>query len=890
MKIPKNKIAAITIAIFFILSMTASMTLIPNTNAHTPPWNIPTEAFCNASPNPCAVGQQITIGIWMNEPPPDASGQYGDRWAGLTVKVTLPDGTTTALGPFTTDDTGGTVAYYTPATVGNYTFQMSFPGQTLAGKNLAPGQTNPFIGDSYEASISNVATLTVGTTSASTLPFNPLPTSYWTRPINAENPNWSVIGGNYLGLGSLYTQTYNVSCNYNAWSAAPLTAHILWTKPDAFGGTVGGEFGSSETGNFYTNREYEDPFQPIIMNGILYYTMFPESTNVPAGWAAVNLQTGQTIWTKNTTQILRCGQLLDYVTPNQYGCTAYLWSMPQGNTLTGVTSGQVRTNPLADLEMWDAMTGTYICSITGFPVGSSSMYFTEDATGDLIVYWINSTGTYGTSHYAQDLVEWNSTLCINLNSPNPYGSIANGVLGPPVADDWDLRPLTGATLSYIKGVEYATPLPYNLSSGLIPSGWAIDGINSGVVIMIATNALNGEYQTGFEFETGYSQATGQQIWIANRTETPFTRLYGPTFFMDGDGVYTVFNFDTFAVVGYSDTTGAQLWNIVLPNPDAYDSLALYAMIVNSTLYMYGLGGDIYAINILTGAVLWHQTTTAVLGSSGYNTPYGVWTTYSQGLSTIIADGVIILGSGHEYSPPLFRGAQELALNTTNGQPIWNLLAFNPSTPSAISDGVLVFLNDYDNQLYALGQGTTKTTVTAPDVGVTTATPVTITGTVTDISAGSQQNAVAMNFPNGLPCVSDASMSQFMEAVYEQQPMPTNMTGVPVTISVTDSNGNHYNIGTAISSPTTGFYSLTWTPTIPGNFTVTATFAGTQAYYGSYAQAAFCASPPAPTAAPTATPVTGLASTGTVMLGVAAVIIVIIICVAVLAVLMLRKRP
>ena len=71
---------------------------------------------------------------------------------------------------------------------------------------------------------------------------------------------------------------------------------------------------------------------------------------------------------------------------------------------------------------------------------------------------------------------------------------------------------------------------------------------------------------------------------------------------------------------------------------------------------------------------------------------------------------------------------------------------------------MTILNAYDNQIYAYGMGPSKTTVTAPDVGVTTATPVTITGTVMDISAGSQQNAVAANFPNGLPCVSDASMS------------------------------------------------------------------------------------------------------------------------------------
>jgi hypothetical protein len=218
------------------------------------------------------------------------------------------------------------------------------------------------------------------------------------------------------------------------------------------------------------------------------------------------------------------------------------------------------------------------------------------------------------------------------------------------------------------------------------------------------------------------------------------------------------------------------------------------------------------------------------------------------------------------------------------------MSFDVTNPMAISDGIGLVLNAYDNQIYAYGMGPSKTTVCAPDVGVTTATPITITGTVTDISAGSQQQAVAANYPNGLPCVSDASMSQWMEHVYMQQPMPTNATGVPVTIAVTDKNGNCYDIGTTTTDPTTGLFSLNWTPIIPGNYTVTATFAGTQSYYGSSAQTAFYASSPAPTAAPTATPVTGLASTASLELGIAAIIIVIVIIGVVLALLMMRKHP
>jgi hypothetical protein len=124
----------------------------------------------------------------------------------------------------------------------------------------------------------------------------------------------------------------------------------------------------------------------------------------------------------------------------------------------------------------------------------------------------------------------------------------------------------------------------------------------------------------------------------------------------------------------------------------------------------------------------------------------------------------------------------------------------------------------------------------------------------DISAGSEQHAVAVNFPNGLPCVSDASMTQFMEAVYMQQPMPTNVTGVPVSIYVLDSNNNYREIGTTTTNAM-GSYGLTWTPDIPGNFMVIATFAGSESYYGSsastyfYASEAVSAATPEPTQAP-----------------------------------------
>ena len=67
---------------------------------------------------------------------------------------------------------------------------------------------------------------------------------------------------------------------------------------------------------------------------------------------------------------------------------------------------------------------------------------------------------------------------------------------------------------------------------------------------------------------------------------------------------------------------------------------------------------------------------------------------------------------------------------------------------AVADGIAVYWNNYDAQVYAIGKGPSQTTVSAPGSGVTMDGTVTITGTVIDISAGTKQNEQAARFPNG----------------------------------------------------------------------------------------------------------------------------------------------
>jgi hypothetical protein len=310
------------------------------------------------------------------------------------------------------------------------------------------------------------------------------------------------------------------------------------------------------------------------------------------------------------------------------------------------------------------------------------------------------------------------------------------------------------------------------------------------------------------------------------------------------------------------------------------------------IVVWGFGGDVWGLNETTGAILWDFNTNSVNGSPGEETPYGVnplWIFTDFAIGGEGPTTTMYLPEGHEYAPPLFHDCQILAINVETGKVTWNELGFF-DVSLAIADGIVTTLNCYDGQIYGFGMGPSATTVTAPDVGVTTAAPIVIRGTVTDISPGSKQEVVAANYPNGLPCVSDASESQFMATVYQQQPVQSNVTGVPVTLTDIDPNGNYETIGTTTTSGYTGFYSLTWTPPIAGNYTITATFAGSNSYWGSYSQTAIYASGAAATPAPAATPQSLTpVSNDVIGLGIAAIVVIIVIG-AVLALLMLRKRP
>ncbi|MCL1977470.1 MAG: hypothetical protein FWG55_05145, partial [Candidatus Bathyarchaeota archaeon] len=90
------------------------------------------------------------------------------------------------------------------------------------------------------------------------------------------------------------------------------------------------------------------------------------------------------------------------------------------------------------------------------------------------------------------------------------------------------------------------------------------------------------------------------------------------------------------------------------------------------------------------------------------------------------------------------------------------------------------------------------------------------------------------FPNGVPAVSDASMSEWMLYVYKQFEQPMDITGLPIQIVAIDPSGEYITIGTT-TSDASGRYSLEFTPTTTGKYIIYAFFSGSDSYYGSDAQ-------------------------------------------------------
>jgi outer membrane protein assembly factor BamB len=879
----KGKTMAILIATILTISMTASLSTTQNTFGQVYPpkgTHIPTYAYLNVAPNPVGVGQTVNVNFFLATPMETV--EYA---VNMTVRMTQPDGTVKTLGPFTSDLTGGSFTNVVPDQVGTYSFQFFYGGQTL-------GTNSPWSGLINDPSESTVVTLTVQEepVQPKTYPFTPLPTSYWQTPVTAQNvQNWYTLTGAWLGYGSVsFAQTggYNVSSFYNPYTASVNSGHVLWTKPWAEGGVVGGDFGGNEQDSHYwSTSQYQPKYAPVVMNGILYSTWYTTTTSYSNGIRAVDLYTGQDLWVINTTNALRCGMNVNAKMINQYGVVGpYIWTT--GSLPASDTGGVPIVSTGTQWNMYDGLTGKYVLSV----VNGSALTLRTDENGNMIGYFINNTAGTEMTHptFSQNVPVTNTgphLTAINM-------TVAIGQSG----QQWN--PRVNTVRSMDSGEMWSVPVATSISG--VPIGptysLALNSITGNELVLtggfVHGQGVGGE-QAGWLIVSTMDMNTGAQLFTKNITQTDTAALlpYTRTTVAYGNGLIVIANDVNYVVAAFDTSTGTKRWETTLTGlnggePNHYDLFSLKPYFGKEAIFWEGLGGDLWAINIGDGKLRWYTNTTQLIGDPGIETPYDIWPLWVFSSSCVSTD-VAYFAVGHEYNPPLFHGAQLIAVNCTDGSLVWSELDTSV-TSTEISYGILLSLNAYDNQIYAFGKGPSAMTVTAPTVGVTTNTPITITGTIMDVSAGSKQNAVAANFPHGLPCISDESQSKWMEYVYQQQVKPTHTTGVLVTISVIDSNHNERAIGTTTSDDA-GSFGFTWTPDISGDYQITASFAGSESYWPSSATTYAHASE-ASTPAPTAELQQGLAKTSDLLTYMTAGVIAIIIAIAIVGFLILRKHP
>ena len=883
----KNKTATL-ITLFLMLTATISLIVLPNANAAGTKQTYP---VIGATPNPVGVNQETLILIGITDA--TSSALYG--WTGLTVTVKKPDGSTETLnngGPgYTTDSTGLTGVVYTPSMTGNYTLQLHFPQQvTAVGSGGFFGVTIP-PNTTMLASDSIVITLVVQEERIQTQPGYPLPTEYWTRPVDDQLREWSSIDGNWLQTPPNFLAFGN--------ALAPDSAHILWTTPLTSGGQVGGtldpsqeiltqtsQSGQSGQVGYDTGDAYEGKWgssfgggAPIIMGGKLYYQKYAGADPYKET-ICVDLHTGKQLWSRvlGANSSLTRGQLFYWQTYDFYGVYDYLW-VATGGSFFGPPQPGTWT-------AYDPWTGDYVYTLTGVPGGTTIF----GPHGELLILTLNTQNGFMTM--------WNSSNIPALYASKQIGSMGFGQW-EPMGKSVNATGPAGTTIDYNNGsgvVNYNSPLTPTGYNGYTWNVTIPKGLPGSVRMAVAQDRIVGQLvNTTDVISWALDLRPGKEGQLLYNVDwkAPSDWLAGNQSISTGaisliDKVMTVNAKESRYRYGFSTETGQYLWTISEPiamlghltgGPSGEGGYIAYGMLFCGTM-----SGVIQAYNVTNGELAW---------SYDVKDPYmqTLWSNNWPVGHLIVADGKIYFANlEHSANQPLPRGGPFIALDALTGKVIFRANGLFRQTVwggrAIMGDSIIATMDTYDQRVYGIGKGPSAVTVEAPMTAATLGSSLVIRGKVTDVSPGTQSDALALRFPNGVPAVSDASMSDWMLYVYKQFPRPTNATGVDVTLSVLDANGNFREIGKT-TSDSSGFFSYQWTPDIEGKYTVVASFAGSNAYYGSYAETAFAIDPAPPTPAEITIPQDNSATYATYS---TVAIIAAIAVVGAIIVLVLRKRP
>ena len=857
----KNKFSAAIIII--MLFATVSIVILPAVSQST--RQMKSYCYLSAEPNPVGKGQTTYISMWVDASLPDALFTNDIRRHGYKITITAPDGTkTTRDWAIVYDTTGVEFMSFTPSQTGSYTILFEYAGQVYTWNGTSAQRQ--WTGTTFLPASRTETLIVQEDPLPDPIRSYPLPTQYWTRPIEGQNLDWYTISSNWL-RGAHFGTFAVPGGRLNLWQrdgAGPNTGHIMWTKPIEFGGVVGGTNLRANGSTYYSGGSYEGRFgDALIMHGRLYFTMPLGHSGGGGGYICLDLRTGEELWYREElgTGISggysdSKGEVYDFDSQNQHGAGGgILWQI-SGSTWSA----------------YDGFSGKWMYNITGVPSGTE--VYTE--RGEIVRYVFN--------YQRRWMALWNWT-----QAPGTRG----GGTGYAI-DQW--RP-NGKVIDTSEAYTWNVTIP-DLPGSSSPQ--IIYILPDDIIIGISSPVTTGTYGMANRGMTDpwtvwaisdKPTNRGQLVWLKNYPAPAgdIGLTFGP---LDPiNRVWTMAEAETFQWRGFSVDNGEPLWgpmNVEMRDMQYFSSgsgAGQRAVTAYGNFYVQGYGGEIFAYNAKDGSLLWKYNDTY----SGLASPWGLMPT----LIASVSDGkVYVFNNEHSPNSPLYRGYQVYCIDAFTGEGLWKMAGWAGTigghgvSTCVLAEGFFAYYNFYDNSVYSVGKGPSATTVTASPKVTVEGSSVMIEGTVIDISAGTKQVEQASRFPNGVPAVSDESMSVWMEYVYMNHPRPTDTTGVEVVLSVVDANGNCREIGKA-TSDSNGFFSYHWTPDIPGKYNVYASFEGSDSYWSSKAETAFAVAeaPPAPSEPEPAPP---SAADVYLLPGIIAIIATIVVVGVVLALLM-RKR-
>jgi hypothetical protein len=505
LQIHKNKVNKKLFAIIAVVLLILSATLFCLPASARIATDVPTSCRLSLRPNPIGVGQELLINGWRSPtpysysdlgltPPSTASASDGIPFD-FRMLITKPNGEVLNVYPIASDGPGTFWLSYTVDTVGTWNFTLIWEG------------------DEYFQPSSVTQMLVVQQEAIASYPAAELPTNQWTYPVSPENREWGSI------IGGWFQPKYDSSAsNFNPYSQAPRTAHVLWTAAPASGlaGLIGGDqpITSRYTASSYTIR--------VIMAGRAY-------SNSAGNLTCFDMRTGEILWTRNgsfTVGAIRSGVPSLY----EFGTTFRVY-----NGLTGAVTLEVPGM-------------TMLGGSQGIAYGYEDPYVYSAQTVGGKDYLLKWTTAGSTTNFTERII-WNVTnpfapelpynLTISSNGVTWNGDIMMSLQWPTNSESGAINTTTGEVLWH------KTIGPPDVAITSRGSFGSTNGLGVCPVVLPEDAAL-----------AAWNMTTGEIEWFSEQTADPWGAFFGYQYTSAYDIIYRL----TYAgVYAFNSTNGKILW-------------------------------------------------------------------------------------------------------------------------------------------------------------------------------------------------------------------------------------------------------------------------------------------------------------------------------------------